>query len=95
MIFLIETFDFRLEEIHSPNTQDCHDPSDFLLADLPGSNPSTPMPSPLSGTFSPHRLTEDQKRKRSNTDEIEDLLNFLIGSIDQNSQFQTFKRQRL
>ncbi|CAF1237374.1 unnamed protein product [Rotaria magnacalcarata] len=81
------------EEIHSPNTHFCNDQTEFLLADIHTSNPSTPlspMASPLTTVISPTRQTKDCKRKRADDDdnsinrEIEALLNSMIKSIDNN-----------
>ncbi|CAF3082531.1 unnamed protein product [Rotaria sp. Silwood2] len=96
------------EEIHSPNTQYCNDPTDFLLADIHTSNPSTPlspMTSPLTAVMSPIQQGEDYKRKRNNNDddddlidhEIEELLYSLMESIDNNITLlfdKTIKRQK-
>ncbi|CAF1449004.1 unnamed protein product [Rotaria sp. Silwood1] len=94
----------------SEETQYCNDQTDFLLADLHTSNPSTPlspMTSPLTTIISPIQQCENYKRKRNDDDddddddlidyEIEDLLNSLIESIDNNIILlfdKTIKRQK-
>ncbi|CAF4560945.1 unnamed protein product, partial [Rotaria magnacalcarata] len=61
----------KSDDGHSPTTQYQNDQTDFLLADIQTSNPSTPlspMTSPLVGpiieAISPIRQTETNKRKR-------------------------------
>jgi hypothetical protein len=67
----------KSDDPHSPTTiQYQNDQTDFLLADIHTSNPSTPlspMTSPLVGpiieAISPIRQIEDNKRKRQDDDE--------------------------
>jgi hypothetical protein len=69
------SFDCRSEENPSPTNQYINDASDFLLADIQASNPSTPlspMTSPLPGSVSPHRSNEEGKRKRDDSDDDDD-----------------------
>ncbi|CAF1085796.1 unnamed protein product [Rotaria sordida] len=95
------------EEIHSPNTQYYNDQTEFLLADIHTSNSSTSLSSiisPLTMVMSPIRQDEDYKRKRNDENddlinhEIEELLKFLMNSIDSNitllSSDKTIKRQK-
>ncbi|CAF1010458.1 unnamed protein product [Rotaria sordida] len=69
----------KSDDGHSPTTQYQNDQTDFLLADIQTSNPSTPlspMTSPLVGpiieAISPIRQTEDNKRKRDDDDDDHD-----------------------
>ncbi|CAF3343168.1 unnamed protein product [Rotaria sp. Silwood1] len=66
----------KSDDGHSPTTQYQNDQTDFLLADIQTSNPSTPlspMTSPLIGpiieAISPIRPVEDNKRKRDDDDD--------------------------
>ncbi|CAF1025320.1 unnamed protein product [Rotaria sp. Silwood1] len=66
----------KSDDGHSPTTQYQNDQTDFLLADIQTSNPSTPlspMTSPLIGpiieAISPIRPAEDNKRKRDDDDD--------------------------
>ena len=70
----------KSDDAHSPTTQYQNDQTDFLLADMPTSNPSTPlspMTSPLVGpmieAISPMKPSEDNKRKRDDDDDGDDL----------------------
>ena len=69
------SFDCRSEENPSPTNQYINDASDFLLADLQTSNPSTPlspMTSPLPSSVSPNRSHEEGKRKHDDEDDDDD-----------------------
>ena len=71
-----DSFDCRSEENPSPTNQYINDASDFLLADIQASNPSTPlspMTSPLPGSVSPTRSNEEEKRKRDDSDDDDDI----------------------
>ncbi|CAF1397842.1 unnamed protein product [Rotaria magnacalcarata] len=95
----------KSDDGHSPTTQYQNDQTDFLLADIQTSNPSTPlspMTSPLVGpiieAISPIRQTETNKRKREDDDDdfqneqqIEELLYGLITSIDESGKRQKTK----
>jgi hypothetical protein len=66
----------KSDDIQSPIAQYPNDQTDFLLADIHTSNPSTPlspMTSPLIGPIiepiSPMREIEDNKRKRDDDDD--------------------------
>ncbi|CAF3507135.1 unnamed protein product [Adineta steineri] len=73
----------KSDDAHSPTTQYQNDQTDFLLADIHTSNPSTPlspMTSPLVGpiidAISPIKSVEDNKRKRDDDDDVDgDLRN--------------------
>ncbi len=65
----------KSDDTHSPTAQYQNDQTDFLLADIHTSNPSTPlspMTSPLVGpiieAISPIKSIEDNKRKRDDDD---------------------------
>ncbi|CAF1098862.1 unnamed protein product [Adineta ricciae] len=94
----------KSDDAHSPTTQYQNDQTDFLLADMPTSNPSTPlspMTSPLVGpmieAISPMKPPEDNKRKRDDDDDgddlrneqqIEELLSELTAAVDELSKRQ-------
>jgi len=68
----------KSDDPHSPTIQYQNDQTDFLLADIHTSNPSTPlspMTSPLVGpiieAISPIRQIEDNKRKRQDDVEVD------------------------
>lgn len=88
--------------MNTSNIQQSNDPGDFLLADVHTSNQSTPlspMASPLTNVMSPVRLIGDNKRKHDDDNEIQDLLNSLVDSIDYyNKTFsadKAIKRQKI
>lgn len=68
----------KSDDPHSPTIQYHNDQTDFLLADIHTSNPSTPlspMTSPLIGpiieAISPIRDIEEKKRKHDDDDDFE------------------------
>ncbi|UJR27282.1 hypothetical protein I4U23_008577 [Adineta vaga] len=95
----------KSDDPHSPTAQYQNDQTDFLLADMPTSNPSTPLSpmtsplvEPIIDAISPAKPPEGNKRKREDEDDgddlrnqqqIEELLSELIATVD-----ETIKRQK-